>query len=208
MTVIHHITHIANLSKIIRENGLWCENERARHGLDVINIAYTQLKSRRARTNVPICAQGVLADYVPFYFCNRSPMLYAIHQGNIDGYSDGQTPIIYLTSSVEEIGVTQCKWCFTDGHAVEAITRFYDKVEELNTTIDWDVIRDWRWNNHDDPDRKRRKQAEFLVHHFVPWKCIQSIDVRNPDVAKQVRVILQELNTQVQIRVQPKWYYD
>ena len=78
MTAIYHITHIDNLLRIIQAGGLWCDAECTQQGIQPVGIAYANLKDRRSRTRVPELG-GVLADYVPFYFANRSPMLGAIH---------------------------------------------------------------------------------------------------------------------------------
>jgi hypothetical protein len=53
------------------------------------------------------------------------------------------------------------------------LTDFYDDLNDLKE-VDWNVmtLRIWKDTN-DDPDRKRRRQAEFLVYHFsisVWWK--------------------------------------
>ena len=48
-------------------------------------------------------------------------------------------------------------------------TDFFDDLKDLDK-IDWDLMQSRYWNDtNDDPDRKRRRQAEFLVHEFFPW---------------------------------------
>jgi hypothetical protein len=39
MTAIYHITHIHNLSNIIKDGGLWCDAEAARRNIQPIEIA-------------------------------------------------------------------------------------------------------------------------------------------------------------------------
>ena len=77
---LYHITHIDNLTAIVREGGLLAHN-----GVDdaYTDIAHQTIQIRRNNTPVPCMPGGQLHDYVPFYFCRRSPMLYAIHKGNI-----------------------------------------------------------------------------------------------------------------------------
>jgi hypothetical protein len=51
--------------------------------------------------------------------------------GNVEGYKDGQNPILHLTSSVkaaEEVGLP---FAFTDGHAEMAISNFLADTERL-----------------------------------------------------------------------------
>jgi hypothetical protein len=209
-TLIYHITHVNNLSRILQTNGLWCDAERVRQRFDSVGIAHEQLKERRARTRVgKVAAGGMLADYVPFYFANRSPMLYSIHTGYVAGYDGGQEKVVYLVSSVERVAQGDRRWCFTDGHAVEAITTFFDTLEELSQ-VDWSVIASWKWGNiNTDPDRRRRKQAEFLVHQSFPWLWIEQIGVVNMAMKEHVQNILVRENAVYRplVAVQQKWYY-
>jgi hypothetical protein len=48
------------------------------------------------------------------------------------------------------------------------------------------------WNDTDnDPDRKRRRQAEFLVHEFFPWALVSYIGVYDRSIAETVDEIIQ-----------------
>jgi hypothetical protein len=205
MTSIYHITHLNNLERIIQANGPWCDAERVRQQFESVGIAHQTLKDRRARTVVAV--GGTLADYVPFYFANRSPMLYSIHTGYVAGYDSGQKDIIYLLSTVERIAQGDRRWCFTDGHAVEALTQFFCDTAGLNQ-VDWAVIDHWSWKNTDqDPDRKRRKQAEFLIHLSLPWDWIEGIGVIDAAVGKKVATVTAKAKHKPPIIVQPKRYY-
>jgi len=212
-TPIYHITNINNLPRIIQTGGLWCDTERVQQGFDCVGIAHENLKQRRARTPVRnraglvIAAGGVLSDYVPFYIANRSPMLFSIHRGQVVGYDGGQGDVIYLVSLVEQALVGNRSWCFTDGHAVEAMSEFYENAEHLDK-IDWEVIRARYWSDtQEDPDRKRRKQAEFLIHQSVPWRWFHCVGVIDHRRAQQVREIIAGAGHQPEVVVQPGWYY-
>jgi hypothetical protein len=69
---------------------------------------------------------------------------------------------------------------------VEAMTDFFEDLAYLDQ-VDWAVIdhRSWR-NTEEDPDRKRRKQADFLVYQSFPWSWIESIGVINAQMQQQV----------------------
>lgn len=210
---IYHITHIDNLARIIQPGGLWCDTERVRQGFNCVGIAHENLKARRSHTRVrgrtgrDIAAGGVLSDYVPFYFANRSPMLYSIHRGNVAGYTGRQEDVIYLVSAVETAVAGEWSWCFTDGHAVEAVTEFLIGTEHLNK-IDWGVIKAQTWYNTPDfPDRRRRKQAEFLIHGSVPWSWIHRIGVVDQGRSRRVREIIAGAQHQPEITIEPGWYY-
>lgn len=64
----------------------------------------------------------------------------------------------------------------------------------------------WR-DTEEDGDRKRRRQAEFLVHQFLPWGLIEEIGVINSTIQTQVKEILQKFNFHTPVRVYSKWYY-
>lgn len=207
MTPIYHITHINNLLRILHHGGLYSDSEMLSRNIESICIAYGTLKDRRAKTVVPVAAKGTLADYVPFYFCTRSPMLYAITCGAVKNYSGGQNEIIYIVSSVERVIDTGHLWCFTDGHAVEAINSFYKSLDNIDA-IDWKVIESWSWGNRDnDFDRKRRKQAEFFVHKFFPWNLINNIGVRDNSIKDRVDNILAKKSNKPIVIIKPDWYY-
>jgi hypothetical protein len=207
MTPIYHITHVTNLARIVAAGGLWCDEERVKRGFQCVGIAHQHIKERRAKRAVPVAPGGTLANYVPFYFAPRSPMLYTIHRGNVTGYSGGQSQIVHLVSSVEAaVGLGQ-KWAFTDGHAEMAFSTFYDRVESLDE-VNWEVMRSEYWNDTpDSPDRKRQRQAEFLVHASFPWAAFHEIGVRDTSIAEQVGLALAAAKHLPAVNVRPDWYY-
>lgn len=85
MTDIYHLTHVRHLAAILAEDGLHCDAMVGRRRLSTVSIAHESLKAKRARTLVPVPPGGYLCDYVPFYFAPRSPMLYAISRGRVEG---------------------------------------------------------------------------------------------------------------------------
>jgi hypothetical protein len=106
--------------------------------------------------------------------------------------------------------VSNCEeWCFTDGHAKTKITSFYNDLEDLKEVY-WDKVdlRFWH-NSEDDFDRMRHKQAEFLVKNHVPVDCVAAIVTYNDDAANAVREMINELNLEIPVRINPggKYYY-
>lgn len=166
MTAIYHITHIRNLPNIIKDGGLWCDHIVAARNLAHVSIAHQHIKDRRAAKHVTCASGGTLADYVPFYFAPRSPMLYAIHRGNVEGYQGGQAAVLHLVASAESVAKNKLSFAFTDGHAEMDISRFFTDLKNLDQ-IDWAIMQATIWRDTlQDGDRKRRRQAEFLVHNF------------------------------------------
>lgn len=204
---IYHITPIDNLESILSAGGLLAYNVMRAARTQYTNIAYENIQERRAKIRVPCGAGGVLHDYVPFYFAPRSPMLYTINRGNVTSYTQGQAAIIHLVSDANKIDIRGLDFVFTDGHAIMTFTDFFDNLDDLEQ-IDWDVMKDRYWQDTNlDNDRKRRRQAEFLVHNFLHWELIEEIGVINSTIKAQVENILQNFTHHIPIIVRKDWYY-
>jgi hypothetical protein len=57
------------------------------------------------------------------------------------------------------------------------------------------------------PDRKSRRQAEFLVHQAVEWTLILGIGVYNQAHLAQVNALLAHASHKPPVQVQRRWYY-
>ncbi|MCK4390123.1 MAG: DUF4433 domain-containing protein [Desulfobacterales bacterium] len=68
--------------------------------------------------NIPCGPGGVIHDYVSFYFGYLCPMLLQLHTGRVEGYADGQDPIIYLVSTVQTVLESGSGFVFSDGHGI------------------------------------------------------------------------------------------
>lgn len=197
-----------NLPSILQHGGLYCDNERVRTNLRCIGIAHTHIKERRAKRAVTKAIGGTLADYVPFYFAPRSPMLYSIGGGFVEGYTDGEDPILHLVTTAEAVAAAGLPFTFTDGHAELAVSDFFENLAELATKVDWPVMRLTYWNDTpEQPDRKRKRQAEFLVHHFAPWTLLQGIGVKTPAMKMHIEEMLGASTHRPTVSVKRNWYY-
>lgn len=207
MTDIYHITHVQNLESIIRFGGLFCDRVAAEQRLQSIGIAHSHIKERRSRRRVPTSRRGTLADYVPFYFAPRSPMLYSIHGGYVEQFRDGQGRVLHLVSNAEAVQAAGRAFTFTEGHGVIAYSQFYEDLADLEK-VDWAVMRSTWWNDTvEDMDRKRRRQAEFLVYEFFPWSLVWKIGVMDNGMVHKVNRILEGATHRPQVAVERSWYY-
>ena len=209
MTDIYHITHVTNLAEILQRGGLLCDRLCNDGNVQTQQIGYAHIKQRRMARAVPIAPQGTLGDYVPFYFAPRSPMLYTIERRNTPGFQEGQQRIVHLVSSIETVQAAQppVRWLFTDGHADMAYSSFFSSTDDLDK-IDWPLMAARFWNDTSaDGDRKRRRQAEFLVHQFFPWELVERIGVINTDVAQETEQALEGATHRPEVRVERTWYY-
>jgi len=206
---IYHITHIDNLSKIVKD-GLWSDAERLKRNLDCTLVGMGEIKRRRVEELDVDCHPGTrVGDYVPFYFCPRSVMLYILHRGNSPGlsYTGGQGPILHLQADLNEViqwaEKKHRRWAFSTSNAGAYFARFYKRQADLDE-INWNAVAadDWR-----DPDVKEGKQAEFLIEHSCPWKLFEMIGVKDERIAAQVNKTLSGAAHKPVVQVQSGWYY-
>ena len=91
---IYHIAHVDRLPSILADGELWCDRRiLARAGAGTV-IGMGSIKHRRLTLPVHPHPGTHVGDYVPFYFCPRSVMLFVIYRANhpeLD-YRGGQHP--------------------------------------------------------------------------------------------------------------------
>lgn len=206
---IYHITHIRNLHNIMCEKALWSDAKRLEKGLDCEIVGMSEIKRRRLQElKVGCCPETKVGEYVPFYFCPRSIMLYILHKGNhpdID-YHEGQCPILHLQADL--ITVTQwaqsnqVRWAFSDRNAGEYIANFYNDLSDLDK-INWAAVEETDFR---DIVVKEGKQAEFLVHESFPWELVEKIGVCNDNIRDKV---MEEFGDSAwpNVTVEHDWYY-
>src|SRR5438552_22765 len=99
---IYHITHVENLDQIIHDGGLFSEARLIAEGRKPVVIGMDHIKERRLRRHVTCHPTLSVGDFVPFYFCPRSVMLYVIDKRHSElVYRGGQREIVHLVSDVK-----------------------------------------------------------------------------------------------------------
>lgn len=207
-TEIFHFTHLDNLARVA-QLGLRCDTQATDHQLLITECGEPSIKDKRRRRTVTVGGGGVVANYVPFYFAPCSPMLYSIQAGNVPSFNGDSHDLVYLASTVEGLVEQGVPLVFTDRNAVTAFARHTTDVDDLDTLVDWRLMRARYWaNTLDDPDRKERRMAECLAHLHVPWTAIKQIAVFD-DVRKvHVERILDSVAVpQPPIVVRPGYYF-
>ncbi len=203
-TLIYRMVHYQNLDGLLTY-GIHCSKSDKKIP-SYINIGAKVLISKRDIWQVPVEPKGVMSDYVPFYFCPRSPMLLTINSNPLE-YQVLQSDIIYLVSSVEKIEEVGLQYVFTDGHFSLKFTEFYNQKGYLSK-LDWEVIKAKYWaDTEEDNDRSRRKQAEFLVYQTVPFECLGAILVHNQEVKDSIDKVLSKHGKNLYTSIRKDWYY-
>ncbi|MGO9082610.1 MAG: DUF4433 domain-containing protein [Streptosporangiaceae bacterium] len=203
-----HFTHVRNLPGILAAGCLQADSRVDRRSGLAVEAADLEIKASRRSILVDLPPCGCVADYVPFYFAPRSPMLYKLAKGGVPTYSEGQEPLIYLVSTIGSIADAGLRWLFSDGNCAAAVTQIFNDLELLGSVVDWQVMGARMWNNTaEDPDRMRRRMAEFLVHERVPVSCLAGIAVRSQGVKEQVEGLLAASGEQLPVWVRTGWYF-
>ncbi len=196
---VFHITHLANLPGIIGAGGLHCDATMANQTTGPTSIGSTSIKQRRLAWSLNLTGAGAVGDYVPFYFCPRSVMLYSVSRGHA-GWRGGQDDVVHLVSRVSKFSSTQC--VFTDSNAA---TAYHNAAWTLGSvSLDWNALPETDWR---DPAVKRARQAEFLVPKFAAWSAVERIVCRTDTAMNKVLAALQIANHRPIVDVDPRWYY-
>lgn len=158
---LFRMTHIGNIPHILQHGITHSTSVNANRNF--VPIGDSSLIS--TRNGFRLYNGRRLGDYIPFYFGPRTPMLYVIQNGFNMVAPTPAEDIVYLVSSVQKMIDLHLDFVFTDGHAVDGFSSQYTAadLENIETILDMSAIYARYWNDESDLDRKRRKEAEFLV---------------------------------------------
>ena len=206
---IYHITHVDNLPRIIKAGGLWSDAEMGSRGGPAATIGMSTIKQRRLTLPVRCHPGDIVGQYVPFYFCPRSVMLYLLHRGNHPevSYRGGQDPILHLGADLREVVAWAegqgIRWAFTLSNAGANYTEFRSGLGQLGE-VDWDAVANGDFR---DSSVKEGKQAEFLMHGFFPWDLVRCIGVSHTAMQTKVMGALATAAHCPAVQVRREWYF-
>jgi hypothetical protein len=207
---IYHITHIDNLPNIIASAELVSDANRITNALNCSLVGMSTIKQRRLEEIEVSCHPGTkVGEYVPFYFCPRSIMLYILYKGNNPEltYKGGQRPIIHLESDLDAVinwaNSNSVRWAFSDGNAGAYITAFYKDPVDL-IKLNWNAINSTSFS---DAKIKEGKQAEFLMFDVFPWILVEKIGTIDSTMELKIQTILANVGHQPVIAIERSWYF-
>lgn len=207
---IYHIVHVDNLASILNDDALLSDRRIIERGGPPTTIGMSQIKLRRLGLRVSCHLDGAtVGDYVPFYFCPRSVMLYVIHAANHENltYRGGQKPIIHLQADMAAVVIwannNGRRWAFSLSNAGSPMAEFRAAWNDLDQ-VNWAAVAatDFRKS-----EIKEGKQAEFLVRDSFPWSLVEEIGVESIGVGERVRALLADRQHQPSVFVRRAWYY-
>ena len=202
--LIWRIVHRDNLPWIL-DNGLHCATSEAQ-APEYVNIGNVDLIDKRRSRQVPISPEGVLADYVPFYFTPFSVMMQNIHSGwSVQQRSNDE--IVILVSSLYRVKELGLPFVFTNAHAYPSWTNYYSDLANLDQ-IDWSILqrRDFK-RDPDDPRKMERYQAEALIHHHLPITGLLGIMCHTDAMKVRIEADVAARGLTLPVHARPKWYF-
>ncbi len=191
---IYRMTHISNVPHILK-HGI-THKKSPNSNPNFVTIGDLSLIDTRNIKSVHInngdllnfnSPSIILGDFIPFYFGIKMPMLYVMQNGgNFVEKATIPKNIVYVVCSLIDIVNAEINYYFTDGHATDNLTSFYDKtkVDSLPIIIDWNAVKAPFWGGQDNLNIKRKKQAEFLIKDDLSPRFIVGFGCFN-EIAKQ-----------------------
>ena len=199
---LYRMTHIENIPHILKYGITHSTSANANHNF--VSIGDENLISTR---NKFLLNNGKrLGEYIPFYFGARTPMLYVMQKGfNLVPPTPAEN-IVYCVSSVQKIIDLKLDFVFTDGHAVDRFSSQFtaSDIYRLDNIIDREAIKAKYWHDEKDLDRKRRKEAEFLVLGDISKEAILGFICYNENVKN---IIINFGASATNVHVRPNYYF-
>lgn len=198
---LYRITHILNVPHILKF-GI-THKDSANSNPDYVPIGDESIIT--SRNSFVLDNGNRIGDYIPFYFGARSPMLYVIQKGFNNVSRIETLNIVYCVSSVQKIIDSKLDFLFTDGHSVDKLSNQYsiEDIDNIENLLDFEAINSRYWKDEDDLDKKRRKEAEFLVKGDMGLNAILGFIV----YTNEAKIKLEEYGVTSEIFVKPDYYF-
>lgn len=199
---LYRMTHIENVPHIVEHGITHMSSTNANKSYK--SIGDNSIISTRNNFELPNGKR--LGHYIPFYFGTRMPMLYVIQYGYNNVPFTPANNIVYCISSVQQIIDHNLPFIFSNGHAVDGLSDFFEQkdLHNIEKIIDKKAIDATYWRKEGDLDLKRRKEAEFLVEKDIPITAIIGWVVFSEEAKESLISIGITANT---IYVKPTCYF-
>jgi hypothetical protein len=204
--LLFRITHAANLPWLLA-NGLHAANG-AKSDPNFVAIGNPDLIGKRSHRIIPMSPGGTLADYVPFYFTPKSPMLLNIKTGYSGITQRGDEEIVILVSSCKAMSENGVSMLFTDRHAYTATANWSANPDDLAAMIDWEILCRHDFARDDSyPDKMERYQAEALAYRHVPPVALLGVGCASAAGKARIDSQIQAAGLSLKAVIRPKWYF-
>jgi hypothetical protein len=191
----YHMTHGSNLASIFASGALLSKNSLAALKVSIFDISNPDIQEWRSQKSIPQTNRSI-HDYVPLYFGFKTPMVACVQGIN--------EKIVFLRFSLNILELPEV--IISDGNARSDNTLFrsFSSPDDL-VFLDVRTIHSVKYAN--DPEKKRRKQAELLVLDRVSVDQILDIICYSEAAKLAVERHAEKAGLCFKIHVNPGWYF-
>jgi len=191
-----HVTHIDNLSGIIKKGFLLSKKRLDAAGVNYEDISDSGIQDKRSQIIVPGTSRN-LHEYVPFFFTYKAPMIAKRQSENEN--------LVYLQVSLDILqrnGVA-----ITDGNATsrKSEVRLFTDLRDL-AILDLSILQKSIRYAADD-EKKRKKAAEILVPDKLEWGSIERLICFNEAAKTRVLSVLSAFGMTIEVWIKKDWFY-
>jgi hypothetical protein len=191
----YHMTHGSNLASIFASGALLSKNSLAALNMGIVDISNPGIQDWRNQKFIPETNRSI-HEYVPLYFGFKTPMVACVQEIN--------EKIVFLRFSLNVLELPEV--IIADGNARSDNTLFrsFSSLDDLKF-LDVRAIHSRKYSN--DPEKKRRKQAELLVPDRVSVDQILDIICYSEAAKLAVERHAKKAGLCFKIHVDPGWYF-
>ncbi len=215
--LLFHFTHVDNLRAVLHAGALLSDHAVSDKDLRINEAGDPAIKQRRRERVVTCPPGGMVANYVPFYFAPRSPMMHMLWKGHVPTFTGDHHDLVYLVSKVDRMIGAGVDFAISDRNAAMKLADFSNDAGVLGDLtadppqsdfVNWPLMRAVMWKSTpDDPDRSERRMAEFLVHDRVPLDLIHEVAVYAETQKPKVERLFAEFGRTAKVVARSDWYY-
>jgi hypothetical protein len=191
----YHMTHGSNLASIFAAGALVSKNGLIATKANIVDISNPGIQEWRNQKIVPQANRSI-HDYVPLYFGFKTPMVACVQKNN--------EKIVFLRFSLDILELPGV--IISDGNARSDSTVFrrFSSIDDLGF-LDVRTVLGVKYAN--DPEKKRRKQAEVLVPDRLDVRQILDIICYSEAARLAIERHAKKAGLCFKIHVNPGWYF-
>lgn len=200
LRALFHLTDIKNLPRILRL-GILPKAKLIQRGVVHVDISEPTVQNRRDAKTLTI-RPGVersVHEMVPLFLRTRTPMLFRRKEMAPD--------LCFIVVDARLISEDDVECVVCDGNAASNATQFFlfDEDGSALDELPWSVLDAEWWN--DIVDGRRKRSAELLIWPSVPTEAFVGIIVKDANAGFRVQEILDEMDSDLECGVAPKYFF-
>ena len=180
------LIHIDNIPHILKNGIVKADSPNANP--NYVPIGDQLVIEKRKNRRLSLSSWQNIGDFIPFYFGPRSPMLYVIQHGYNGVRRIEAEDIVYCVIRLDDIIKDKIDCYFTDGHVLNSLTQVFpaESLNRIESYVKYSDVYAHRWDDEEDLDLKRRKEAELLLKNDLPVQYVKGFVVYNEEARQRL----------------------